>query len=399
MIWLLEPILMLRDLAVALIDLVTGRRRRRYAHTTLVRAAHDAVWHFVCRPRMYFDRVGLEMVDEPIPGMKDAYRTRMSVQGRELPPAAYQKIDESEGSQTFRYLPGVEPAWGVGDDHLAGRAVAAAPDGTRLTVFEELTHQAFFTRLYVPFALRSAARLIKEQCEVEAGNASTGARWFASHAALWIAAILSFWYLFGLVEALLVAVIVVIHELGHALAMRMVGLPVGFVTLVPFIGGMAAPKKNYESSFQHAFVALMGPGFSLLPTLALTGWYVTNDQTWAGHAAFMFAILNGMNLLPLYPLDGGVVLNHLLGAVDSRLGRAGAWAGVMVGVAAAAVLQSLLVGVVFVLAAIMLLRTPRTAALPLRPLHPVDFTAVLIGYLIALALYIACVIFTVEVEV
>ena len=74
------------------------------------------------------------------------------------------------------------------------------------------------------------------------------------------------------------------------------------------------------------------------------------------------------------------------------------WAGVMAGVAAAAVLQSFLVGVVFVLAAIMLLRTPSVPALPLRPLHPVDFTAILIGYLLALALYIACVSFTVDVE-
>jgi Zn-dependent protease len=395
MTWLTEPILMLRDLVVALVDVVTGRRRRRYEHSTLVHAAHDAVWHFLLCPRMRFDRVELEMVDEPILGMADAYRTRMTVRGQELPPAAYQKIDETEGSQTFRYLPAIEPAWGVGDDHLAGRAVAPAADGTRLTMFEELTHQAFFTRLYTPFALRSAARLIKEQCEADVGTPQAGAGWFAGHAALWIAAILSFWYLFGLAEALLLTVIVVLHELGHALAMRMVGLPVGFVTLVPFIGGMAAPKKPYESGFQHAFVALMGPGFSLVPTLALAGWYASSGEAWAGQAAFMFAFLNGVNLLPLYPLDGGVVANHLLGALDSRLGRAGAWAGVAVGVAAAAVLQSILIGVVFVLAAIMLFRA-QGPALPLRPLHPVDFTAILIGYVIALALYIACVSFTVE---
>jgi hypothetical protein len=55
------------------------------------------------------------------------------------------------------------------------------------------------------------------------------------------------------------------------------------------------------------------------------------------------------------------------------------------------------VSVVFVLQRSCCARTPSTAALPLRPLHPVDFAALLIGYLLALAQYIACVSFTVDV--
>jgi Zn-dependent protease len=34
----------------------------------------------------------------------------------------------------------------------------------------------------------------------------------------------------------------VLHELGHAAAMQMVGIPVQGIYLIPFLGGAAVPK-------------------------------------------------------------------------------------------------------------------------------------------------------------
>jgi hypothetical protein len=66
----------------------------------------------------------------------------------------------------------------------------------------------------------------------------------------------------------------------------------------------------------------------------------------------MFALVNGLNLLPIYPLDGGLVLNALLGSFDGRLARGMSWVGVAIGAAAGLYLESLLLGVTFLVFAL-----------------------------------------------
>ena len=63
--------------------------------------------------------------------------------------------------------------------------------------------------------------------------------------------------------------------------------------VIPFIGGIAMPKRMYESDAQHAFVTLMGPGLSLLPTLGLIWYAYSNDSRLAAHAGLLFAAING----------------------------------------------------------------------------------------------------------
>jgi membrane-associated protease RseP (regulator of RpoE activity) len=109
--------------------------------------------------------------------------------------------------------------------------------------------------------------------------------------------------------------------------MRMVGLRVKGIYLVPFFGGAAVPKTAYRSQGQLGFVALMGPGFSLIPTLALAAAYWVTADARLLNAIFYFAIINAVNLLPIYPLDGGLILNALLGSFSPRLARAASWVG------------------------------------------------------------------------
>jgi Zn-dependent protease len=99
--------------------------------------------------------------------------------------------------------------------------------------------------------------------------------------------------------------------------------------LIPFLGGVAIANHPHKSLFDDAFCALMGPGFSVLPCLALlaTGYllgvpdiaqgWMDNEaalsvQDAIGLIAILIAALAGglnlLQLLPVLPLDGGQVL-------------------------------------------------------------------------------------------
>ena len=65
---------------------------------------------------------------------------------------------------------------------------------------------------------------------------------------------------------------------------------------------------------QRAFAALMGPGFSVIGVLpALIASAIgTPSADWLIEFAGVVAILNLFNLMPVEPLDGGVVLRLML---------------------------------------------------------------------------------------
>ncbi|MEH2516468.1 Zn-dependent protease [Bradyrhizobium sp. AZCC 1610] len=66
----------------------------------------------------------------------------------------------------------------------------------------------------------------------------------------------------------------------------------------------------------------------------------------------MFAVVNAANLLPIYPLDGGLILNALIGSVSRKSALIAGWIGVLVGLGLAIYLQSFLIGIPFLLFAL-----------------------------------------------
>jgi Zn-dependent protease len=66
----------------------------------------------------------------------------------------------------------------------------------------------------------------------------------------------------------------------------------------------------------------------------------------------MFAVVNAGNLLPIYPLDGGLILNALIGSVSRKSALIAAWIGILTGLGMAIYLQSFLIGVPFLLFAL-----------------------------------------------
>jgi len=339
-----------------LVDALRARNRLDLEFNVLVNAPRDAVWQFSTADRMVLDGPPvLEISREPLPDSEGLWLTRLLVSGQPRTQGVSRELVRDEAS-------GIIVAQGVahelcvppegGRNVKSGMRIEAAAQGTSLTVFSEMTVSAFRDRIIYPIGLRRMAQLIKQQCETQAGTHSRAAALANNGLVLSLLALLSFCYLFGRKEGLLLSIVIVIHEAGHVAAMLMAGVGVRGIYLIPFFGGAAVPKTAYRTEGRLGFVALMGPCFSLIPTLALFAMYHANGGADLLQAVQMFAIINAANLLPIYPLDGGLILNALIGSVSRSFAQIVGWIGVLIGLGLALYFQSFLIGIPFLLFAL-----------------------------------------------
>ncbi|MGB7205362.1 MAG: site-2 protease family protein [Anderseniella sp.] len=114
--------------------------------------------------------------------------------------------------------------------------------------------------------------------------------------------------------------LLVLHEMGHLISFRMIGQPWGKIIFMPFLGGVAVSRVPHLRLSDDAFCAIMGAGLSVLalaPAIIVTAWEVDSPaivQTAYAIAALAGA-LNLLNLLPVFPLDGGRVLRAVMQSV------------------------------------------------------------------------------------
>jgi len=114
----------------------------------------------------------------------------------------------------------------------------------------------------------------------------TGGTMFLS---VWIYAMQwGWWFAFGFVLLML------IHECGHLVAARRVGLKVGAPVFIPFMGAFIALKDAPHNAWIEAQVAIGGPLLGAAGALAYSGF-----------------LLNLFNLVPVGFLDGGRIAKAL----------------------------------------------------------------------------------------
>lgn len=100
-------------------------------------------------------------------------------------------------------------------------------------------------------------------------------------------------------------IVLVIHEIGHALMIRARGLRAGAMVFIPFVGGAVTLRRQPRSAYVDAQIGLAGPiAGTLASWISLMIFYGWGDPLYLAVAVAGF-VLNLFNLTPIGPLDGG----------------------------------------------------------------------------------------------
>ncbi|MDX2263936.1 MAG: hypothetical protein NW215_03070 [Hyphomicrobiales bacterium] len=327
------------DLPIVLWDKITGPKRRFYSGTATIKAPRSDIWRFLTADRTELTSVGLVFERTPAQEESDVYSVKISSPRIDKPiNAVYRRVFVEPERRMVLQMLSVDSTEVDAIDGFEGYALEDTPKGVRLQLFEDGVHRLSRAQLNALQVTRGMAHLFKREIEGPKPPLSLAGK-AALHSALLVGFIASFAYLINLQAAIILAVVILLHELGHVIAMRMVGVPVAFVGLIPFLGGVAAPKRAYDNDAQHAFVALMGPGFSVLPALVALLWFFTSGDAVAKEAALLFTSVNAINLAPLYPLDGGVIAQKVLASLNRGAAKGYLWICVLGAATAALYLQ------------------------------------------------------------
>jgi Zn-dependent protease len=105
--------------------------------------------------------------------------------------------------------------------------------------------------------------------------------------------------------------LIFIHECGHLVAARRLGLKVGAPVFIPFMGAFIALKESPPNAWVEAQVGIGGPLMGALGAACCWPIYLwTHNPMFAGLAYFGFYI-NLFNLAPIGFLDGGRIVTAL----------------------------------------------------------------------------------------
>ncbi|MFZ6744011.1 site-2 protease family protein [Undibacterium sp. JH2W] len=206
----------------------------------------------------------------------------------------------------FRILPALKMAWNM----------RKANQQKRSQVYASNTNLA--ADIAVARQLRDRYAFMRTLCALRSMQAP---RWYQytgfTLSALAFLALGAWWW--GLAGAVLIGAIIALHEAGHWLAMKLAGFRDVQVFFIPGMGGVTSGEKHEARPLTHMLVYLAGPMPGLILSLAsfaLIAWQPDLlNTTWGPYlsmAALASLLVNGFNLLPVLPLDGGRIIELLI---------------------------------------------------------------------------------------
>jgi len=105
--------------------------------------------------------------------------------------------------------------------------------------------------------------------------------------------------------------VVVFHELGHFVAMKIYKYQDLGIFFIPLLGAYVSGKKQEVSQTQSAIILLAGPVPGIFLGIILHFLAAQLGLDFWEKVAWIMIFLNVLNLLPVYPLDGGQLLHRL----------------------------------------------------------------------------------------
>ena len=140
--------------------------------------------------------------------------------------------------------------------------------------------------------------------------------WLRSFMSLALYLVLGYYIFPSYTILLMITAIVILHEMGHFFAMKYFNYRDLGIFFIPLLGAYVSGSKREVSQRQSAVILLAGP----LPGIVLGIIFYQMDINSAGiflydiplsKIAVLMIILNLLNLFPVYPLDGGQLLNRV----------------------------------------------------------------------------------------
>jgi Zn-dependent protease len=112
-------------------------------------------------------------------------------------------------------------------------------------------------------------------------------------------------WIWGFPFAVGFVVLLLVHEMGHVIALRREGIKATAPMFIPFLGAVISARSLGDNAAAEARVGLAGPILGSIGAAAcIVIWHVTGSDLWRALAYTGF-FLNLFNLIPLVPLDGG----------------------------------------------------------------------------------------------
>jgi Zn-dependent protease len=106
--------------------------------------------------------------------------------------------------------------------------------------------------------------------------------------------------------------VLLFHEAGHWIAMRLFGYRNLKMFFIPMVGAAVSGRHYNVAGWKKAVVSLMGPVPGIVAGSILGVVGLLTHQMLLLRAALTALVLNGFNLLPVLPLDGGWVIQAML---------------------------------------------------------------------------------------
>jgi Zn-dependent protease len=140
--------------------------------------------------------------------------------------------------------------------------------------------------------------------------------WMKSIISLGLYIVLGYYVFKSLNILLLITAVVIIHEMGHFLAMKAFRYKDLGIFFIPLLGAYVSGSKREVSQLQSAIILLAGPLPGILIGMIFYFFAEQNPFLEVAGISFytianLFVFLNLLNLFPVYPLDGGQLLNRV----------------------------------------------------------------------------------------
>jgi Zn-dependent protease len=113
------------------------------------------------------------------------------------------------------------------------------------------------------------------------------------------------WFAVGFV------LLIFVHECGHLIAAKRIGLKVGAPVFIPFMGALIALKEAPHNAWIESQVGIGGPLLGTVGAVVCEAIYLTTGNLMFRSLAYVGFFLNLFNLMPVGFLDGGRIVTAL----------------------------------------------------------------------------------------